>query len=154
MFRIAFAGAALSAMMSTAALAQDAPADSGPATPPPAVAPMQGGSTMEGPQTSAEAVGQWGPADFGAVSADRLIGVDLVNYNDETVATIDDVIITNDNQVDGIVVTFGGLLGFGSQKVLLQPTEVEVMRDEGDTLRARTSLTPEAIESRPTYEES
>ena len=153
MFRTALTAAALAAL-AAGAQAQTAPGTepaTPPATPPAATAPM----TPAMPEHDGMAGdAAWTTTALGAVSTDKLKGADLVNVQGEKVATIDDVLITNDNAVEGVVVTFGGVLGFGAQKVLLAPDEVEVMEDADKNLQVRTSLTPEAIESRPAYEES
>ena len=47
---------------------------------------------------------------------------------------------------------FGGFLGFGSDTVLLQLDEVEIMRNDSGTVALRTALTPEALEGRPAHE--
>lgn len=157
MFRTALTAAALAALVAAGAQAQTAPGTE-PATPPAGTAPMtpgvmpeHDGAAVPG-STAADAA--WTTTALGSVSTDKLKGTNLVNTQGETVATIDDVLITNDNMVEGIVVTFGGMLGFGAQKVLLAPDEVEVMQDANQNLQVRTSLTPEAIEARPAYQES
>lgn len=155
MFRTALTAAALAALFAAGAQAQTAPGTepaTPPATPPAATAPMTPGAMPEHDGMAGDAA--WTATALGAVSTDKLKGADLVNVQGEKVATIDDVLITNDNAVEGIVVTFGGVLGFGAQKVLLAPDEVEVMEDADKNLQVRTSLTPEAIEARPAYEES
>lgn len=155
MFRTALTAAALAALLAAGAQAQTAPGTepaTPPATPPAATAPMTPGAMPEHDGMAGDAA--WTTTALGAVSTDKLKGADLVNVQGEKVATIDDVLITNDNAVEGVVVTFGGVLGFGAQKVMLAPDEIEVMEDADKNLQVRTSLTPEAIESRPAYEES
>jgi hypothetical protein len=110
----------------------------------PTVAPGMGDATT---------AGDFAPVDLSTVSADRLMGTDIVNYDNETIATIDDVIITDAGEVDGVVARFGGFLGFGTNQVQLAMDEIEVMQDANETLMVRTQLTPEAIEARPAYEE-
>ena len=44
-----------------------------------------------------------------------------------------------------------GFLGFGSNKVLLTPDEIEVLQDQSGTYIVQTSLTPEALDGRPEY---
>lgn len=146
MIRITLTSVAMAGLLGAAAYSQTTPAAE-PATPPAMSAPAEGVAAEGMPESG------WTAVDLAAVSTDQLVGADLVNYENETVATIDDVLIANDT-VEGVVVTFGGVLGFGAEKVLLEPTEIEVMRDANDTLMVRTSLTPEAIESRPAYEDS
>jgi hypothetical protein len=106
------------------------------------------------PDASAPMTGEtdWAPVDLASFSTDRLIGADIVTGDDETVATIEDVVINDDGMVENVVAKFGGFLGFGSNQVLLTMDEIEVMQDADENLLVRTSLTPESIESRPVYE--
>jgi hypothetical protein len=90
--------------------------------------------------------------DVTTLSADQLLGSDIVNYENETIATIDDVILTAEGQVDSVVARFGGFLGFGTNRVQLTMDEIEVMQDANEALIVRSQLTPETIEARPAYE--
>jgi len=95
----------------------------------------------------------WAPIDLTTISSEQLIGADIVTYDNETIATIEDVLISDDGQVENLVARFGGFLGFGSNSVLLTVDEVEVMQEADESLLVRTNLTPEGIETRPVYEE-
>lgn len=97
--------------------------------------------------------GDWAPIDLTTISTDQLIGADIVTYDNETIATIEDVLISDDGQVENLVARFGGFLGFGANRVLLTPDEVEVMQDANEALLVRSDLTPEAVEGRPEYED-
>lgn len=94
----------------------------------------------------------WERVDVTGLSADELIGEDIVNMDDETIATIDDILVTDTGEVESIVARFGGFLGFGADRVLLTMDEIDVIRDENDNLVVRSNLTPEEIEGRPEYE--
>jgi hypothetical protein len=164
MLRIALTTTAMAALLATGAVAQTAPAPATePTTPPAMTAPMDGTAPAAPGMTGDAAAphdmgaagmpeGDWTATDLSTISTDRLVGSSIVNHENETIATIDDVLISDANTVESIVATFGGVLGFGANKVLIQPDEIEVMQDANETLMVRTSLTPEAIESRPAYE--
>lgn len=94
----------------------------------------------------------WAPVDLATFSTDRLIGADIVTGDDQTVATIEDVLINDDGSVENVVAKLGGFLGFGANQVLLTMDEIEVMQDPNENLLVRTTLTPESIETRPVYE--
>lgn len=91
--------------------------------------------------------------DLGSVPAEDLQGAEIVTQEDETVATIEDVLIGDAGQVEGVVARFGGFLGFGSNRVRLEADELEITRDDNDEPLVRTSLTPESIEGRPEYQD-
>lgn len=159
MLRIALTTTAMAALLATGAVAQTAPV-ADPAARPATSAPAEGTTpSMPGDATQPHGTGtavmpdgEWTATDLATVSTDRLMGANIVNHQNETIATIDDVLISDANAVESIVATFGGVLGFGANKVLIQPDEIEVMQDANGTLMVRTSLTPELIESRPAYE--
>ena len=65
---------------------------------------------------------------------------------------MNDVILNAEGQVENVVAEFGGFLGFGARTVLLTMDDIEVLQDPNENLVVRTSLTPEALETRPDYE--
>jgi hypothetical protein len=175
------ATSALATLLATGAYAQEAPAPAAdPAAPaieaqegdvllnegeapatPPAVTAEEGDALDEGDAvTTPPAVAaddpmldtEWTPVDLATVSADQLIGADIVSNDEEKIASVEDVLITDNGDVESIVAQFGGFLGFGEDKVVLTMDEVEIVEDESERLVVRTSLTPESIENRPEYE--
>ena len=171
------ATSALATLLATGAYAQEAPAPAeAPAAPaveaeegdvllnedattPPAVTAEEGEALNEG-DAAAPAVAadepmldsEWTPVDLATISADRLIGADIVSNDEEKIASVEDVLITDDGDVESIVAQFGGFLGFGEDKVVLTMDEVEIVQDESERLVVRTSLTPDSIENRPEYD--
>jgi hypothetical protein len=173
------ATSALATLLATGAYAQEAPAPAEEplapaveaeegdvllnedATTPPAVTAEEGDALDEG-DAAAPAVaadepmleGEWTPVDLATISAEQLIGADIVSNDEEKIASVEDVLITDDGDVESIVAQFGGFLGFGEDKVVLTMDEVEIVQDESERIVVRTDLTPESIENRPEYEES
>jgi hypothetical protein len=94
----------------------------------------------------------WERVDVAGLSADELIGEDIVHMDDETIATIDDILVTDTGEVESVVARFGGFLGFGADRVLLSMEEIDIIRDADDNVVVRSNLTPEEIEGRPEYE--
>ena len=86
------------------------------------------------------------------LSADDLIGTTIATYDDQSVATVGDVILSAEGQVENVVAEFGGFLGFGARTVLLTMDDIDVLRDPNDNLVVRTNMTPEELETRPDYE--
>lgn len=117
-------------------------------------APTQTEGATTGATEGALAQEGWSPVELGAVSTERLVGQNIVTNDDETIATIEEVFLDDAGQVGSLVARFGGFLGFGSNRVELQPDEIEIMSNEGDELLVRTGLTPESIEGRPEYQGS
>src|SRR5690606_4213673 len=51
------------------------------------------------------------PAD--QISADNLIGTTVYGANDENVGEINDVVLSEDGQIDAVIIDVGGFLGIG-----------------------------------------
>jgi hypothetical protein len=111
-----------------------------------------GGAAMTGDTVDAMP-GERAPVDISTVTAEDLIGADIRSMEGETIASVADVVLTDDGQVESIVAQFGGVLGFGSNEVALTPDELQFMREAGGAIIAETSLTPESLEGRPDYVE-
>jgi hypothetical protein len=90
--------------------------------------------------------------DVTTLSADDLIGTAIQTHDDQSVANISDVILSDQGQVENVVAEFGGFLGFGARTVLLTMDDIDVLQDPNGNLVVRTDLTPEALETRPDYE--
>ncbi len=172
MLKKILATTAMATLLGTGAYAQTEPAaPAAPAAPEaPATDTMDGDATAPVPEvvqetppagTDAPAVAddamtdpaqEMTPVDLASVSAEDLIGSDIVTFDNEKAATVSDVVMDDAGAVEGVVAQFGGFLGFGANEVVLTLDELEVMRDGNDTTVIRTSVTPEMIEERPPYE--
>jgi hypothetical protein len=113
------------------------------------MAPMQ---AQEQPAAPAGEAAEYTEVDVTTLSADDLIGTSIQTFDDQTIATVNDVILNDEGKVENVVAEFGGFLGFGARTVLLTMDDIEVLKDPNDNLVVRTDLTPEAIETRPDYE--
>jgi sporulation protein YlmC with PRC-barrel domain len=85
-----------------------------------------------------------------ALTAEDLEGVALFDATDERVGEISDIVLTDDGQVEQVIVDVGGFLGLGEKPVAVAFEEIEISRDQaGDTdaLEATTSLTIEEFEA-------
>ncbi|WP_424933916.1 PRC-barrel domain-containing protein [Amaricoccus macauensis] len=102
---------------------------------------------------TAHSDGEAMPVEITEVSGEELMGADIRSVDGDTIATVSDVVLSGDGMVEGIVAQFGGVLGFGSNHVELSPDEVQILREEDDTIFVETSMTPEDLEGRPEYEE-
>ena len=115
----------------------------------PAADPTAPGGTMMGEPAAEQVLTPVATAD---ITADKLIGATIQTREGDNIAEIDDVLMGPDGQMESVVATFGGFLGFGSDQVLLTPDEIEVLQDEAGTFVVQTDLTPETLEGRPTYQ--
>jgi sporulation protein YlmC with PRC-barrel domain len=107
--------------------------------------------TVVDPAATMEA--QLVPVDIAELTVEELTGASLRNVDGETLGTIDDALLDEGGNIESLVVSFGGFLGFGKKTVEVALDEVELMKDEGGSVVARTTMTPESLEQRPDYEE-
>lgn len=129
-----FPVAALVALASIPALAQDAGA---PAAQP--KAPAAASDKMAAPVTTED------------ISAKRLINESVKNAANEKIGDINDVLISSDGKVAAVIVGVGGFLGIGEKDVALPFDQLTFAKDANDALSVRTSLTKEGLEQAPEY---
>lgn len=90
------------------------------------------------------------PADMKALAsgkrASKLIGEDVVNESNETVGSIDDLILTQDNRIQAIV-SVGGFLGMGERLVAVPMDQLQI-RDDRFVMR---NATKESLERQPEF---
>lgn len=162
----ALAAALVAGAMTTGALAQDqrlnedtgmTPAPAAPGTDAPAMnEPSMDAPSMDAPATGTDAAAM--PArdrdilsEFGATSAEELIGSTVYSNQDEDLGEVADVVVSGTGQVDAIVIDVGGFLGIGAKPVALEVTSVDIRRDEDGDPRLYTSYTQETLEALPEY---
>jgi hypothetical protein len=90
--------------------------------------------------------------DVATLSTDDLMGTSIKTHDDQGIAEVSDVILSSDGKVENIVAQFGGVLGFGADKVLLSMDDIQVLKDPNGNLVVRTDLSPEELQTRPPYE--
>jgi hypothetical protein len=108
-------------------------------------------ATAEPPAATGALPEGWAPVDLATVTPDMLIGADIRSPDGETIASVEDVLMSVEGKVDNLVARFGGFLGFGETNVLLTPTEIAVATDANGNVAVLTSLTQEELKGRPEY---
>lgn len=83
------------------------------------------------------------------VRAESLLGVDVTNGQD-TIGKVSDLIVTEDGQVQAIVVGVGGFLGIGEKRVALDWDSVKLTRQDDDRI-VEVSATRDELEQMPEY---
>lgn len=88
------------------------------------------------------------------LTAENLEGVAVYDSTDERVGEISDIALTEDGQVEEVIVDVGGFLGLGEKPVAIAFDELELNRDGNDMggLQARTSISAEEFETMPAWE--
>ena len=124
------------------------------ASPPDTMAPdtMPPDAVTEAPAAPAGTLPEgWAPVDLATVSPDTLIGADIRTYDGDTVAAVEDVLMSAEGKVESVVARFGGFLGFGETRVLLTPAEIAVATDADGNVAVLTSLAADELKGRPEY---
>lgn len=81
------------------------------------------------------------------VLAADLIGSTVYNMNDESIGDINDIIVTFDGQVEGVVIGVGGFLGMGEKEVAIELSAIELQSNEGANPRLYLDTTAEELEA-------
>lgn len=149
--------AAAVALLGGAALAQTSPPVAAPERAPTVVPP----TTTPAPSTTVPAMrddagfrsyrslekGTFSGTIVGGMSADELIGKEIVDQNGSEIAEVSDLIVEADNTVKRVLVDVGGFLGIGERTVALDIGLLQ--QSQGDEDELVTSMTKEQIEALP-----
>jgi sporulation protein YlmC with PRC-barrel domain len=81
--------------------------------------------------------------------ASKLIGTKVTNMQDQSIGTIDDVVLDNDGKVVSVLVSIGGFLGLGEKRVAVAFKELIISRAEDGDPRAKVTLSKQALETTP-----
>jgi sporulation protein YlmC with PRC-barrel domain len=93
-------------------------------------------------------------ADMQQISADNMIGTGVYSAADEHVGDVQDVLLTEDGDVDAIVVDVGGFLGMGGRHVALGMEDLHFMSDGQDAVYVYTDYTREQLEGSQEYDQA
>jgi len=80
-----------------------------------------------------------------------LMGTSVYTANDESIGDVNDVIISTEGKIDGIVVGVGGFLGIGEKNVAIELDKIQ-MHDQGDnTVKLIVASTKDELEKAPSF---
>lgn len=151
-------GAAPADDMAAAPTPAPAPADDMTADDDVAQAPAQtdDGANLGTDETQTSAIDRSSltGVETGSMSADDFIGTNVYGANDENVGEIDDVILSQDGNVDAVILDVGGFLGIGSKTVAVGMDNLAFMADGDGNYYLYTPFTQEQLEAQPEYDES
>ena len=82
------------------------------------------------------------------VRSEKVVGMDVVNPQDETVGRIADLIFDEEGRIIGAVVSVGGFLGIGAKNVALSWNEFQIRPEEEVAV---IQLTREQLEAAPSF---
>lgn len=87
------------------------------------------------------------PAD---VMASKLIGATVYNNQNESLGTVEDMVIDGGKTVSGVVVSVGGFLGLGESYVVLDPSTVVINQRDG-VWRAFVDTSKDTLKNAPKF---
>ena len=88
------------------------------------------------------------------IRAEELIGTTVYGVGDDHIGEIGDVVLSQDGNVDAIIVDVGGFLGIGEKEVAIGMDNLEFMSDGEGNRYLYTAFTQEELEAQPAYEEA
>lgn len=87
-----------------------------------------------------------------ALSADKILGADIYDVSGDSVGTVSDLVLDENDGVSAAVVDIGGFLGIGARTVALPIEEAAFkINDVSEDLRIDTVMTREQFEVLPEY---
>jgi hypothetical protein len=148
MRRILLVSTAVVSMASLPALAQQAePAQ--PTVPTTGAAPAEAPASAAEPSADAPAPVPVPEQEEHQVRAQSLLGVDVSNGED-TIGEVSDLVVTEDGQVEAIVVGVGGFLGIAQKNVALDWDSIKLTEQDGSRI-ILIAATREQLEGMPEY---
>jgi len=87
----------------------------------------------------------------GSLNASQVIGMKVINGQDENVGKIGELVMGNDGKVSGVVVDVGGFLGIATHPVLLDWKQISLVDKDGTT-EASVNASKDQLKQMPAYE--
>lgn len=94
----------------------------------------------------------YNPVAVTEVSSEMLVGKSVYGVNDDSVGTIDDLIVDDQGAITNVIIDFGGFLGIGTSQVSVGFGELTILGNEGRAdVRVYVDATKEQIQAQPQY---
>ncbi|MFN4172031.1 MAG: PRC-barrel domain-containing protein [Pseudorhodobacter sp.] len=88
-------------------------------------------------------------------SSEMLVGKSVYGVNDDSVGTIDNLILDDKGAITNVIIDFGGFLGIGSSQVSLGFDELTILANDGFAdVRVYIDATKEQVQAQPQYRAS
>jgi len=86
----------------------------------------------------------------GSFNASKVVGVAVVNNNNDSVGKVGEVLLDQGGKVSGVVVDVGGFLGIGTHPVKLAWNQLKLVEKDG-SLQAVVNMDKNALKEMPEY---
>ena len=91
-------------------------------------------------------------AEMADLTTEMLTGADVYGTNEEEVGDVGELILSDDGQIQQVIIDVGGFLGLGEKQVALPLSDVQILRSEDGDVRVYTNYTEEELDAMPEYE--
>lgn len=86
------------------------------------------------------------------LAKDKLIGRNIVSPDGHVIGDIEDLIIGDNNQVEGVIIGIGGFLGVGEKKIGVHLDALKIEVVDGRVVARLPGATKEVLKAVPAYE--
>lgn len=84
--------------------------------------------------------------------ASTLMDGSVINMANEDIGAVNDLVLTSDGTVTGVVIGVGGWLGIGQKDVAIEMDRIEITQDEDGDLAFQLDATREELEAAPEFQ--
>ena len=119
-------------------------------TTPPAAGDTTAATTPASPSLTLD------PNVFGAgriISANDFIGKTVYTTANENIGEVNDIILSDDNKVRGVILGVGGFLGIGEKNVAVDMNKIQLVQD-GNAMKLTVDATKDMLTAAPAYDTS
>ncbi|KAB2912065.1 MAG: hypothetical protein F9K29_20680 [Hyphomicrobiaceae bacterium] len=88
------------------------------------------------------------------LARERWLGAKVVNKDNQTIGTIEDLILGTGNQVEGVILGVGGFLGVGEKKIGVRIGALKITTADGRTTIALPMATKEMLGAVGAYQKA
>ena len=85
------------------------------------------------------------------MQASKLIGTHVVNTANETVGTINEIVLGKDGKVHALIIGVGGFLGMGERDVATGFNSIRIGRDRNNNLVLTMDATKDSLKAAPAW---
>ncbi|MGB5556530.1 MAG: PRC-barrel domain-containing protein [Paracoccaceae bacterium] len=87
------------------------------------------------------------------LTAEDLTGANVYGADDGSIGEIEDLVLSDDGQIQQAIIDVGGFLGMGEHRIAVSFDEVQIVRsNDGSDLRVYVAASQQQLEARPAYE--
>lgn len=87
------------------------------------------------------------------LTSENLTGAPAYDSNDERIGEVSEILLSENGEVQSVIVDVGGFLGIGEKPVELELSQIDILRtDAGGDIRVYIAMTEEELDAMPDYE--